>query len=448
VKTANARVPDVAAAFGRIRRRGHFLGAWDGQVFTRDRYTTSLDNKLGLNNHFQGMARLGRHLVLSGGDPHKPAGELYVVRMASRKVTQPFRSNLWKSTLPPEDDTVIARVQVDSGRWHAGGLDATGDLVVVPLEGGGADSRVVFYDFTDPEAPRRIEEATIERDAPLASAAALAQRDDGRFVVAIWHYDTRRKLDFYLSRTKFIEDGFDGPVTVALPKGIYDFVAYQCIQFVMQEDGALFLAGFENTSEQAPTKPGVDLAHLWRVTLPGGAPLDGEWPGLAIEQVTWRQFTCRDRQANMDAGASLWVDPGGGLHAYACYHWRQDNVIRFSEFRGEPPSGGAGVDEASKAWVDLFEDRAFGGHCLSLAGRAGSDFRAYAELHVEGAHFNDKVSSVRFQLPPGQAYRLFEDEDYAGTHFDLVGTGAVVEIPDLGKVAALRGDRVSSSRWL
>jgi hypothetical protein len=440
MKTRNAAVADVPASFGRTRKRGHFLAAWDGgTIFTRSRYTTALENELGLNNHFQGFVRLGRHLVISGGDPHRPAAELYVVRMESRKVTQPFRSNLWKSTLPPDADRAVARIQVDTGLWHAGGIDATGDLLAVPLEGGTKKSRVVFYDFTDPEAPARIEGAVIERTVGSAGAVGLAQREDGRFVVAVCRADSPPRFDFYLSHTAELTDGFLGPTTVALPD-THKEVSYQCTQLVLQQDGALYLVGFENTSTVAPTTPGVDLAHLWRVTV--------AWPAVTMEQVTWRQYTCRDRQANMDAGAGAWVDAEGDLHVYAVYHWRQDNVIRFSEFRAQKPAGTPDVVEPARGWIDLFEDKEYGGHCLSLLGRAGNDFRSYEHVHVEGAHFNDKVSSVRFQLPAGSVYRLYQDSEYAGPHFDLSGTGRVVEIPDLGLAPGGPGDRVSSSRWM
>jgi hypothetical protein len=449
LKTTNSVVRDVLDSFRRLRQRGHFLAAWDGdKVFTKDRYTSSVSNGLGLNNHFQGVARLGRYVVISGGDQHRPAGELYVVRMDSRKVTQPFRSNLWKSTLPPEEDVAVLRVHLDSALWHAGGIDALGDVVVVPLEGGKANARVDFYDFTDPEQPSLIKKATIERTVNKASAATLAQLDDGRFVLAVWWYPKARNFDFYV--TTDLEAGWAGPVTVTLPKPKYDFVAYQCISFVKQADGALFLLAFENTSEQAPTNPGVDLAHLWRVAVPPGAPQGGAWPGLAMEQVDFRRFNCKDRQANMDAGSSAWVDPSGELHAYSCYHWRQDNRILFSEFRAQPAADADPITEPARAWIDLFEDRGFGGHCLSLSGRADTDFRRYEHVHVEGNHFNDKVSSVRFQIPAGMAYTLFKDADYGGAQRRLVGTGGVVEIPDLSAPGGegVTGDQVSSSKWV
>ena len=42
--------------------------------------------------------------------------------------------------------------------------------------------------------------------------------------------------------------------------------------------------------------------------------------------------------------------------------------------------------------------------------------------------FNDKVSSVRWQLPQGFLYRLYEHDNYGGKHFDLKGTGKVEDI--------------------
>jgi hypothetical protein len=448
MKLRNPVVSDVAKSFGRIRRRGHYLAAWDGGAFQRDSYTSRVSNRMGFGNHFQGMVRLGQYVVLSGGDPRGCAAELYVTRMESRKATMPFRSNLWRSTQPPEKDVVAKRICVDTKLWHAGGIDAAGDLVAIPLEGLKNRSRVVFYDFSDPEAPEPIVGASIDRAVGKASAAAVARLADDRFVVAVWGFGTTRWLDFYLSRHADVAKGFDGPARVTLPAN-FALVEYQAIHFVTQTDGGLFLLGFHNTSNSAPTTSGLDIVHVWEVALPPGAPKDGEWPGLKVELKTWGEFTCKDRQANMDAGAAAWVDPSGELHLYSCYHWRQDGTVRFSEFRALPEANGSTIVEPSQGWIDLFEHTRYAGHCLSLAGRTGNDIREYQHIHVEGSNFNDVVSSVRYQLPPKHRYRLFERADYQGRFVDLVGDGTVVEVPDVGTLSlALPGDRVSSSKWI
>ena len=57
---------------------------------------------------------------------------------------------------------------------------------------------------------------------------------------------------------------------------------------------------------------------------------------------------------------------------------------------------------------------------------------------------NDLACSARFQIAKGWAYRLYEKRDYSGRHEDLVGTGALEELPKLRKVAG----NASSSRFV
>lgn len=443
MKTRNPVVADVADAFGRLRQRGHFLAAWDGGCFERDRYTGRIENEGGLNNHFQGVVRLGRHVVIAGGDPRKPkTSHLFVIRMGSRLRDRPLRSNLVARTVPPAGDRVVRALKIDSTYWHAGGIGASGDLLAVPIETG-ARSRVVFYDFTRPEHPVRLE-PVLDRPKRGGAAAALAAFDDGRLLLAVWTNRPRGSLELYLSSGPGA-NSFGPPVSATLPKEFLE-AEYQGIHLVTQRDGSLFLLGSQNTSNAAPLIPGSDMLDLWALPFGSSAPAAEAkaLAQLAPRRVASRKFLCKDRQANMDAGAGVWVDAAGELHAYSCYHWRQDDLVRFLEFRAQAAVGAPTITERRDAWIDLFEDKGFKGHCLALAGdgKAATELADYRRLSVEGSDFNDKVSSIRFQIPAGATYRLFEERDHAGAQHDLVGTGQVVEIADF-----LPGDRISSSRW-
>jgi hypothetical protein len=67
---------------------------------------------------------------------------------------------------------------------------------------------------------------------------------------------------------------------------------------------------------------------------------------------------------------------------------------------------------------------------------------------VEGASFNDAVSSARWQIPDGRVYRLYAARGYdeAERVLDLEGNGRVREIADFKSRSF--NDRVSSSRWI
>jgi hypothetical protein len=453
VKTQNPIVPDVRAAFANIRERGHFLGARDGNKFTDPRYTASFKNNGGLGNHFQGIVRLGKHVVISGGDKHADtrSSHLFVVEMHSRKRDEPFRSNLWHETTPPEDDKVIKAIDIDKRYWHAGGIAATGDLLAVPIEHE-SKSRIVFFDFSRPASPVQLN-AVLDRPKHAAGAVAITSLADGRLLLAAY---TGGRLDLYLS-TDATPDGFGSPIAATIPKE-FAKAGYQGIDLVRQNDGALFLVGTRNTSDAAPTVPGSDMAELWAVTLnDSAAPVNPAALSTAsVARLTSRKFKAKDRQANMDAGAGIYIDAAGALHLYSCYHWRQDNIIRFLEFRAKPPATLPPVTSRDEAWIDMFEHADFGGHCLSLSGgtKVGTHIDDYRSVHVEGNDFNDQVSSLRFQIPIGHTYELFEHRDYGGNILPLRGEGHVVEyrdihtLPNVPHLANLQfGDRVSSSRW-
>jgi len=453
MKTRKPSLMDVPAAFRNIRERGHFLAAHDGGKFTDPRYTASVKNKGGLGNHFQGIVRLGRYVVLSGGDKHPDTkrSQLFVIDMASRKKDEPFRSNLWHTTIPPDGDKVVKTLAIEKDYWHAGGISTTGELLAVPIENG-KKSQVVFFDVSAPSAPVRLT-ATLDRPKHAAGAVAITSLADGRLLMAA---QTSGRLDLYLSADD-TPGGFGAAVAATIPKAFAD-AGYQGLDLLLQNDGTLFLLAMRNTSENSPTIPGADMADLWQVLLNDSVTPTN--PGIlstaSLQLVLSRKFQAKDRQANMGAGAGVHVDGGGALHLYSCYHWRQDNIIRFLEFRAKPPATLPPIASRDEAWIDLYEGKNYEGHCLSLAGatKVGTHLDDYRTVHVEGNDFNDQVSSLRFQIPAGQTYELFEHRAYGGNILPLRGEGHVVEYPDIQNLAAVPhlaalafGDKVSSSRW-
>ena len=84
-----------------------------------------------------------------------------------------------------------------------------------------------------------------------------------------------RRIDFYLSRTQTLVDGFaPEPVTwrvsevQARPGQERTFSFFQAINFVNQADGGLFLVGFHNSFFSAAMLPGRDYADLYEVVFP------------------------------------------------------------------------------------------------------------------------------------------------------------------------------------
>ena len=465
---ANPQLVDVVGAVERIRDRADYLSCNDGGRFAEGRYA-------GGRNHFQGMQRLrrGRHLVISGADP-KEGSHLFVVRMESCRVRGPWASNLLNEQTPPAQDKVAYAILIDrlgdgpGGLWHAGGMDLCGDILAVPVERSGQGfvperSEIRFFHTRDPERIERFDDTvTIERPGAKAGAVALTKLPNGHFLVAAWSDSDsgKRRFDFYLSVSDDFLDGF-GPVPVTYVANTRPFKKYQTINFLVQEPGPphgavrLFIAGLHNDSPGAPTFPGRDLIDLFEVRFRKTMLHDPNPQLLKPRRITWRTgrlLPCRARQCNIDAAAGLYADPFGDLYVYSSYHWLRDDTLQFNEYRPNPGRR-AGISRRSEAWIDLFEHRVYGGRFLSLLG-AASNIRDYGRIEVQGAQFDNKVSSIRYQLAPGDTYYVYQHSGYnnhkRGKILRLRGTGGISAIPDLGEWDEPEDfdDRASSSRYV
>jgi hypothetical protein len=460
---------DVETAFERIRCRGDYVAVNAKDVLIPHHRYTSVgqgDNRGFI--HFQGIQRLanGRFAVVSGSDKLEPASHVFVVELASRYARGPWGSNVLRSTAPPDDDRIVNIVALDDMHWHAGGLAVLGDIVAVPIEGGQAKSRTLFLDFADPYDPRHIP-IDITGESLKAGAVALTQLPNGRFLCAVYREEAVPKkkppgfFDFYLSRSNTILDGFlTQPIATIYYGDVLDrgdrIPSYQTVSFLPQavdphdpDNFLLYLAGTWNGSAMSPTVPGPDWADLHMVELDARLLQDPPEPvPPRIRYLRSRQFFCRDVYGNFDAAAGFHVDEAGRLHLYSAFHWRYDESILITEFRHEPAADAGIITNIQDAWVDLYEDDRFSGRRLSIIGTKDENLPDYGRIAVQGGTFNEKASSVRFQIPEGYTYRLYDLANYkeSGGVLDLVGTGRVEEIMDLKQRGF--GDRVSSSRYV
>ncbi|NIM52304.1 MAG: hypothetical protein GTO22_24175 [Gemmatimonadales bacterium] len=478
VVDSNPFVDDVPQAFARLAAHGDLLAGGDSGVFDGDRaYRYTSLNQRGLNagvNHLQGMQRLrrGQYVIVSAGDSTEPMSHLFVVRMGTRRAQGPWGSNLLHTGVPPDEDGFVRVIALDRDRWHAGGLGLTGEILAVPLEGGGR-SRVIFLDVRDPENPTCFP-ANIERPGfPKAGAVALAKLPDGRFVCIVWREEGGEKpvgrFDFYLSHNDRFFDGFQAEaLTLRFPglrAGTNRDPQYQTIVLLSPRDvggGAvvMHLIGCENESALSPFGNGANLADLFELRLHpdmlGNAP-NGQMPSL--EHLDTREFHAPREYCNLDAASGLYLAEGDAgpegtgsvqLALYGAYHWRVDRTIRFAEFRARPDPASV-VTDLADAWVDLYEHDKFRGRRLSVYGTDEAAIANYREIYVQDGDFNERVSSVRYHIPNGWRYRLYREPDFAGTranrdYLDLRGTGVAEEIANLKRRKF--GDAVSSSRFV
>ena len=459
----NPCVPDVLGSMGRLRSHGDILG-----------FHMNGAADVTVSHHWQGVQRLmsggGRYLAISRSVSGGQDVSFVIVEMASRNALgQRFRSNRLDpgldnfATPPPAEDRIVFEVPRDPQFGHAGGVQALGNVLAVPVERSAClnpltcfptdpgASKVMFYDVTNPLVPVPLaNEVDHSALADEAGAAFVARLADQRVLLGIGRADSNI-LDFYVSSGTDIATStfmhFDTWNEGELTGGDSEFGNYQSINLVTQCDGALFLVG---THENTVTQTGSDFADTFRLT-------NGPGEDVAIEKVRANHLVCGNRgvnHCNLDAAGGVYVDPAGEIYVYGTEHDNDGPLpgvypctgalcsVKFEEFRPVPHAACSAV---SDAWVELYDDNTFGDRSLMIdyRDRFLEDYSNYD--HAEG--FEDKGSSVRWCLPPGVTYRLWEHkEPCGGDPLDLVGNGTLQSIANLDDVSF--GDTASCSQWL
>jgi hypothetical protein len=326
---------DVETAFARIPTDGEHLTACVNGSIAKPLYRASLSNHFfGVRNHFQGIQRLADtgYLAISGSNRH--GSDLFIVRLGRQHDPEHCTA----------DGRIAARITVDPVMGHAGGLSMLGSILAIPVHGGTPrEARVVFYDLADPEHPRRLS-VEIVRPGRKASATAVTRLPNGHLLAAVLSaYDgLPLRLDFYLSRSTELDDGFSpDPLTwrvslvEARPNQHPTFSHFQAINFINQVDGRLYLVGFHNSMGPQVIMAGRDSAELYEVVFPSDV-INGVHPVLAapaVIKVANRVIRCTDGFCNFGAAAGLYVDPASReMSIYATPGWLERDMLEITRF--------------------------------------------------------------------------------------------------------------------
>jgi hypothetical protein len=324
-----------AAAFDAIPARGRRFGCRVPDSFfagpRRERYReVSNPGANRSDNHLQGIQRYHDRLYLSAGDLMEGCAHLFVLHCA------------------PDDDgdtsTELVRIiSLDERRDHGGGMQRLGDVLAVAIEGaGGIGSTVTFLHLRDPDRPRVISGARIDREEVKASAVALARQPcaagdrilaavtwvrSGRFFGLLGR--SRAYLDLYLSRSADLRDGFlPDAVRLDVTKLTDRLPAWQSIGFLPPADPCeLALIG---TLSSSSTPGGRALADLCRLRLDAD-PADS-WPAVRVtaEHVHTRTFEFERDHGDFAAAAGVDCDANGAIALYAGGHFRHADGFRLS----------------------------------------------------------------------------------------------------------------------
>ncbi len=444
LSATNACLRNVRAEFLKIRTHGDKLGFHHTQ--TPGSYGQAS------HSHYQGVQRFGNYLAVTGSSSQ--AGEVLIVELGSRPTSGKFRSNRISSNVPPANDRTVKVIQVSQRLSHAGGLQVAGKVLAVGVEGHG-QSEVVFYSIENPKNPRelyriaRTQPAGGFNDPPSAGATALEKRQDGRFLLIVGRADSN-VLDIYLSRNGNISTNtfelVDSWHERELQGMDQEFGNYQNINLIRQCDGQLFFVGLhKNIKIGGVVRGGQDWADLFKIeVLPASQSGQSQTTSAqtVITKVANRHVYCRD-MCDFDAGAGTYVHPTQGLSIYGIEHWRHHGLVRLNEFRSVPTSYSPRLTKLNQAWIELYDDHSYGDRSVIIdyIDRQLRNYKNYDR--VEG--FEDKTSSIKWAIPRGWQYLLFEDKNFKGRKLALNGTGTVNAIPHLGSRAW--NDKVSSSRF-
>ncbi|WP_224363258.1 hypothetical protein [Hyalangium versicolor] len=436
----NLCVNDVVSTFNNMRDHGEVLG-FNPPV------SGSFNVAYPSSNHWEGIQRLtagfGRYLVVSKRDDRGANGNVaHTVYMGSRTTTgRRFRSNRLSTSInEPEDTTPLvldyaaAALPLDDGYAHGGGMQAIGNIVALPMEEGPGNGKVVLYDFSSPTAPVKL--STVEGASTAAGTASLTKLADGRFMLVLGQWDAKT-LEFFLSTgTNILTTGWE-PYDVwqdtEVPSGHWG--SFQNLNFITDcSNGQLFMIGtlIGGLGWGAFDE---DFAHLYSVSLAGS---------VTFQHVASKHFYCSNdgaRQCNFGAAGGAFVDRDHNLLLYVAEQADDGpgGSVKMIEYRGIFPNAACG-DDINQAFVDFYDDSDFSdrGFIYDYPDRFSKNWANFGS--VDG--LNDKISSVRFCIPPGHRVRLYENSNFGGASKELTGTGSI-NLHDISF-----GDKISSAEWL
>lgn len=291
--------------------------------------------------HHQGIQRMnmgGKNyfLVTSSAAAGTFAG-FEVVELGSRSSTRAaLGQNVSPGGTPPCADRVVRYMDYPfTSRDHAGGLQAMGRYVAVPLENSDDTFAAGFRvaDLAIPASP--IWSPTTLRtrgQTANAGAASLARLADGTFVALIFGNDSDDVEVFVSSDASM--PGFAPNtaswISVAQASTPGGFEAYQNVQFVTKCDGTLYVVGTHKNLSNS------DWADLWRVDFSSSyAP--------SFTKVANRNMKCSTgntgnvRYCDFQAGAGVYVSDAGRLAVYGVEHYNDavpgtPNGVKVREF--------------------------------------------------------------------------------------------------------------------
>lgn len=476
-------IPDVFKSYAEIPFRGNSIPIKSSVNFIdSDTYNPLKPEEIELGRrarrlrHFQGIVRTsdGNHIIYSGGDNISQHSQLFICTINSHiKNNQlifpngQIGSDLFYCLSNSTNKLLNIFSINSSGLWHCGGMSILEHVLVVPLEGNRTKSLIRFLDISNPKKPKDMgDKVAISRPRSKAGAASLVRLPNGMYLCSVWtdsERDNKSKIELYLSKSQKLKDGFNyrsrKTIVIKELKRVKR-PRYQMIQLLLQDDNRLYLVGAEHTNRIAPIPPGAGFnrTRLYEIVLKDDVTNSNfrlRTPQIKKEKHGTKCFGGGGNRYNFAAGVGIYITPQRSLSLYACYHRKSEGgkELQCTEFY--PRFQQDTITRRKDSLIELYDDVNFKDRCMRIYGQKNNRLANYLKVYVEGNHFNDKSSSIKFQLPRGFKYELFEHKNFSGRKMTLIGTGKVQEIKNMKyarnssfcKMPSNFSDKISSSKF-
>lgn len=411
----------------------------------------SKEYKVTFENHFQGVVRhrKGEYFYFSG-DEEKVGSHLFIAKIeghvksskGNRSIKGPIRSNLINSRSGSDHDRLIDLFIIDPVLYHAGGISLMGDIIVVPLESKEADKgKIVFVDVSKPEHPSLIK--THIKANGKAGAAACIKLSNGHFLTVSWTENKGRHFDIYLSN----KNELGGPCQ-SIRVDIKDMnnvdkkekPRFQAIQFIKDGKGDLYMIGSDSRLKIG----GQNRLYLlkWQLdksTMSHSNPVLNK-PTITIIKTVFPKKGHTFYKFNSCGG--IYVDEQKRLVVYGGGKSRggkKAKYMKLCEFYERISSKDEPVHKGGI--IELYTEPKYQGRSLIIDLDIHDSIANYHNVEVPGATIDDKIKSLKYLLPKGTEYTLYQDKNYnikKGRPIDpkkkilkLKGTGKIEFISDL-----------------
>jgi hypothetical protein len=155
-----------------------------------------------------------------------------------------------------------------------------------------------------------------------------------------------------------------------------------------------------------------------------------------IQYLHKKYFGNAHTYCDFSASAGAYISSEGTLLVYGGHHYRRAGLLKLSEFVPRVKDYPTKIKNVQDSVIELYENEFFMGRCLKIYGTDHSSIKDFFDINVSGGHFDNSISSIRFLIPEGHTYSLFQLPDYKQRPnrkpLHLTGTGKVVEWPQLG----------------